>query len=71
MTSKILLTMQELEEMGIGGRNKIYSLLKNSDFPKPLKYGRFNRWEKEEVQAWLDKQNPNRKQEAQHGGLTA
>ena len=57
MTLKTLLTIQELEEMGIAKRTKIYYMMK--------------RWAREDVQAWLDKQNPNRKQEAQHGGLTA
>jgi hypothetical protein len=71
MTLKTLLTIQELEEMGIAKRTKIYYMMKQGDFPKPLKYDRTNRWAREDVQAWLDKQNPNRKQEAQHGGLTA
>lgn len=71
MTLKTLLTIQEHEEMGIAKRTKIYYMMKRGDFPKPLKYDRTNRWAREDVQAWLDKQNPNRKQEAQHGGLTA
>lgn len=71
MTLKALLTIQELEEMGIAKRSKIYCLMKKGDFPKPLKYGRTNRWAREDVQAWLDKQNPNHTQEAEDGRLAA
>ncbi|MBN6064743.1 helix-turn-helix transcriptional regulator [Aggregatibacter actinomycetemcomitans] len=60
MTIKTLLTYQDLAEMGIGKRTSIYTLMKRTDFPKPLKYGRVNRWNKEDVIAWLEKQNPNK-----------
>lgn len=42
MTLKTLLTIQELEEMGIAKRTKIYYMMKRGDFPKPLKYDRTN-----------------------------
>ncbi|MGC6248686.1 helix-turn-helix transcriptional regulator [Bisgaard Taxon 45] len=57
--TKTLLTQQELQAMGIGGRTKIYLLVKNSNFPKPLKYGRVNRWLLADVMNWIEKQNPN------------
>lgn len=56
---KILLTLKELAEMGIGSKTKIYSLIKSNQFPKPIKYGRHNRWAREDVLAWVDAQNPN------------
>ena len=43
MTTKTLLTYQDLAEMGVGKRTSIYHLMKKTDFPKPLKYGRSNR----------------------------
>ena len=60
MTTKTLLTYQDLAEMGVGKRTSIYHLMKKTDFPKPLKYGRSNRWSKDDVLAWLEKQNPNK-----------
>ncbi|OWZ81793.1 transcriptional regulator [Pasteurella multocida] len=68
--TKTLLTQQELQTMGIGSRTKIYLLVKNEDFPKPLKYGRVNRWLLADVMNWIEKQNPN-KVEKKHEGIEA
>ncbi|MFQ1014516.1 helix-turn-helix transcriptional regulator [Avibacterium paragallinarum] len=55
-----LLTLKELQEMKIGGRTKIYHLVKSGDFPKPIKIGKRSLWQLEDVQAWLTKHNPNK-----------
>ncbi|AYD42596.1 MULTISPECIES: helix-turn-helix transcriptional regulator [Yersinia] len=31
----------------------IYKLIKDGAFPKPIKLGRSSRWQKSEVEAWL------------------
>ncbi len=58
---KILLTYEDLAEMGVGKRTTIWKLVNEMNFPKPLKYARLNRWNKDDVMAWLEKQNPNKK----------
>ncbi|MCW9709984.1 MULTISPECIES: helix-turn-helix transcriptional regulator [Avibacterium] len=55
-----LLTLKELQAMKIGGRTKIYHLVKSGDFPKPIKIGKRSLWQLEDVQAWLDHNNPNK-----------
>lgn len=55
-----LLTMKEVTEIGIGSKSTIYKLLKNGDFPKPIKYGRYNRWSLSDIQDWIAKNNPNK-----------
>ncbi|WP_018355807.1 hypothetical protein [Rodentibacter pneumotropicus] len=62
MTEKILLTVGDLEAMGIGKRTKIFYLTKYEDFPKPLNYDRTKRWMKKDVIGWLDRKNPNNTQ---------
>lgn len=54
---KELITLNELEEMGIGKRTKIYQLIREGKFPKPLKYGRHNRWLLGDVREWIHQQN--------------
>ena len=60
---KELITMHELEDIGIGKRTKIYQLIKAGNFPKPMKYGRHNRWLLKDVQEWIQKQNEIAQQE--------
>lgn len=55
-----LVTISELQKMKIGCRSKIYSLIKTHNFPKPLKIGQRSLWQLEDVQQWLNQQNPNK-----------
>ena len=42
------------------GRSKIYVLMDNEEFPRPIKIGRDNRWIASEVEAWLARQAARR-----------
>ena len=50
---KAVLTCKDIQALGIAGRTKLYFMVKNGDFPKPLKYGRAIRWRKIDVEDWL------------------
>ncbi|TCJ97957.1 AlpA family transcriptional regulator [Volucribacter psittacicida] len=58
-----LLTINELQQMKIGSRSKIYALVKNNDFPKPIKIGNRSLWQLEDVQTWLNRKNPNHREQ--------
>lgn len=57
--NKVLLSSRELQSLGIGGQTKIYKLMKEKGFPQPLRYGRHRRWRREDVEKWIEEQNPN------------
>lgn len=56
LQEKAVLTVQELTALGIASRSKIYVMMNDGTFPKPLKYGRCNRWRVSDVRLWLDNQ---------------
>lgn len=53
---KAVLSTSDLSVMGIGGRTKIYFMVKNGEFPQPIKYGNRNKWLAAEVAEWLAQQ---------------
>ena len=52
----MLLTLQDLKEMNIGAKTKIYRLISEKKFPRPLKIGGASRWNYEDVEKWLKNQ---------------
>lgn len=59
---KQLLTQKDLIEMGIGSRTKVWGMVKNNQFPQPIKYGRFNRWYSEAVHKWMEERHQQAQQ---------
>ena len=55
-----LITRDEVMDRLRCGRSKIYVLMDNDDFPRPIKIGRDNRWIASEVEAWLARQAARR-----------
>ena len=51
-----ILTLAEVLAELKCSRSTVYQLMKNADFPRPLKVGRDNRWPAAEVAAWLARQ---------------
>ncbi|WP_430623025.1 helix-turn-helix transcriptional regulator [Histophilus somni] len=50
------MTLQDLKEMNIGAKTKIYRLISEKKFPSPLKIGGASRWNYEDVEKWLKNQ---------------
>lgn len=55
-----LITRDEVMDRLRCGRSKIYVLMDNDGFPRPIKIGRDNRWIASEVDAWLERQAAKR-----------
>ncbi|OOF42797.1 hypothetical protein BKK51_12455 [Rodentibacter trehalosifermentans] len=55
-TNQIYFNAREIaEKLGVS-RSGIYSLMKSSQFPAPIKIGRLSRWKVSEVAQWLNNQ---------------
>ena len=53
--AKRLLAIDDVGEMTGYSRSSVYRLMKDSDFPIPLKMGRGSiRWHESEIDAWID-----------------
>lgn len=59
---KAVLSTQDLAVLGIGSRTKIYFMVKNGEFPPPIKYGNRNKWLTTEITEWLAQQGEKRTQ---------
>lgn len=52
-TNQIYFNAREIaDKLGVS-RSGIYSLMKSSQFPAPIKIGRLSRWKVTEVMQWL------------------
>lgn len=52
-TAQTYLNAQEIaQQLGIS-RSGIYSLMRSSQFPSPIKLGRLSRWKAVEIAEWL------------------
>jgi len=48
-----LLAFEPLSNYVYMGRSRIYALIKESDFPSPIKIGKSSRWLKSEIDSWI------------------
>lgn len=55
MGERLLRIPSVMEQVGIG-KTKIYALMKEDKFPKPVKMGIISVWRETEVQAWIAEQ---------------
>jgi|15BtaG_2_1085339.scaffolds.fasta_scaffold61711_1 prophage regulatory protein len=48
--------LNEKEVSGIVSfqRTRLFEMINKGDFPKPIKFGRNNRWLKSEIESWLN-----------------
>lgn len=49
-----LLSIEDLQELMRLSRSKIYQLIREDDFPSPVKIGVASRWRRQKVRSWLD-----------------
>ena len=53
--AKILMTREQVQELAAISCSTIYKLMKQDQFPKPIKVGRYAvRWYRAEVMDWLE-----------------
>ena len=50
---KLLYNIKELQRVVGIGRNKIYELIRQDKFPKPIKIGTKSLWKKSDVEKWV------------------
>jgi len=50
---KLLYNIKELQRVVGIGRNKIYELIRQGKFPKPIKIGTKSLWKKSDVEKWV------------------
>lgn len=56
MTDDTLMTLpQVLAAVGLK-KSKVYELIKNQQFPEPVKLGRLSRWSASAISAWIEEQ---------------
>lgn len=53
---EMLLNQKQVEEMIGFKKDFIFNRLKNNTFPKPIKFGRCNRWRLSDIQEWISQQ---------------
>ncbi|QNM95454.1 helix-turn-helix transcriptional regulator [Chitinimonas koreensis] len=51
-----LIPLSEVESRSGLKKSKIYSMIGESAFPRPIKLGKLSRWVEAEVDEWIDKQ---------------
>lgn len=60
MTTETLKRLLEIKAIkastGFNSATSIYALMRERNFPKPIKIGRTNRWIEAEVQDWIEQQ---------------
>lgn len=49
-----LLTLKQVSEIVSFQRSYIYNMMSENKFPRPIKFGRYNRWIKSEVEKWVN-----------------
>lgn len=54
MIMTLISLKQVTEKIGVG-KSMIYKMIKDGDFPRPVKIGSISRWVEEDVDAWLMK----------------
>lgn len=52
----VLFTFAILAAYVAMGRSRIYALIDEGKFPRPIKIGRSSRWLKSEIDTWIDEQ---------------
>lgn len=45
-------------------RSKVYAMIKESSFPKPIKIGKASRWDDEDIDQWIERHTSSQKQNA-------
>jgi predicted DNA-binding transcriptional regulator AlpA len=53
---QVLFTFAILAAYVAMGRSRIYALINEGKFPRPLKIGRSSRWLKSEIDTWISEQ---------------
>jgi len=48
-----LLTLKEVIQMVGFKKSTIYKFIKENKFPRPLKFGKSNRWAKSAIDSWI------------------
>ena len=56
----MLLNIGQVAELVGRGRSTIYQMVKDGDFPEPLKIGSSSRWKKQEILLWIEEQAARR-----------
>tara|TARA_B110000858_G_C17348182_1_gene269735 strand:+ start:190 stop:477 length:288 start_codon:yes stop_codon:yes gene_type:complete len=51
-----LLNQKQVSEIVSFSRSYIYTLMSENKFPRPIKFGRHNRWFKSDIDKWLKEQ---------------
>lgn len=65
-TNQTYLNAQEIAaHLGIS-RSGIYSLMKSSHFPSPIKFGRLSRWKVDDLKQWLNSQEQEQNHDERH-----
>jgi len=54
------ITASEVAEILHISRSQVYRLIRNSGFPRPAKIGGLSRWDREEIDHWMEAQYPLR-----------
>jgi len=49
-----LLTLKQVSEIVSFQRAYIYNMMSKNKFPRPIKFGRHNRWIKSEIEKWVN-----------------
>jgi len=60
-----LLTLEDLVAITKTSRSKLYAMMRDDDFPNPIKLGRSSRWRESGISAWFERQWPAPKAEEQ------
>ncbi|MGY6637612.1 MAG: helix-turn-helix domain-containing protein [Erythrobacter sp.] len=56
----MLLSIGQVADLVRRGRSTIYQMVKDGDFPEPLKIGSSSRWKKHEILLWIEEQAAKR-----------
>ena len=49
-----LLTLKQVSDIVSFQRAYIYNMMSKNKFPRPIKFGRHNRWIKSEIEKWVN-----------------
>ena len=49
-----LLTQKQVSSIVSFSRSYIYTMMSEDKFPKPIKFGRYNRWIQSEIEKWVE-----------------
>lgn len=64
-----LLRIEEVSERAGWKKTKIYAMMKDGSFPKPVKQGRYSRWLDSDIDAWIESIKSQQNQTGVHQGV--